>query len=183
MRASSDTRLWRLFPLVTLVALGALLPSAAAAPPLRDRSPVQAEFPWPPLTDACGFPVTLAFDGTFDIKVFSGPKGGAREIDTQPGTKLTYSSATGELTVPFSATLHTSYPQGIFAGAPATATLTGGSFGLPPLIGPGRGRLELSGTVEEVDDGVPAVRFTDLVSSSGDFASETARICAALGGA
>jgi hypothetical protein len=169
--------------LATVFAIGCLLPaSAGAAPPLSDRFSVEAELAWQPLTDECGFPVTLGFDGTFAIKVFTRKDGSAREIDTQPSTKLTYRSATGELSTPFSATLHTSYPEGIFAGAPVTATLTGQSFGLPPFTGPGRGRLEVAGFVAEVDDGLPLTRFTDLVSASGDFASDSARICDALAG-
>ena len=180
-RASSSIRPWRLFPLAVVLALGALLSSSAgAAQPLRDRFPVEGEFDYQPLTDQCGFPVTIAFDGIFDIKVFTGHDGTAREIDTQPQTKVTFRSATGEYVMPFSAALHTSYPEGIFAGAPATATLTGRSFGSPPLAGAGRGRLALAGFVEATEDGFAFVRFTDLVSMSGNFASDDARICAAL---
>jgi hypothetical protein len=182
-RASSHTRPWRLFPLATLVALGALLPpGAAAVAPIHDRFPVEGEFDWQPLTDACGFPVTAAFEGTFDFKLFTKRDGSAREIDTQPGTKVTFSSASGAVTMPFSATLHVSYPEGTDIGAPAIATLTGRSLGQPPASGPGRGRLVMTGTVEDTEDGIPLTRFTELVSASGNFVDAADGICAALAG-
>ena len=182
-RISSPTRPWRLFPLAMIVALGVLFPSGAGAdPPISDRFPVDAEFDWQPLTDECGFPVTLAFNGTFALKLFTRHDGSAREIDTQPSTKLTYRSATGAISVPFSATLHTSYPQGTAAGAPAIGTLTGRSFGMPPTVGPGSGRLVMTGAVVDSGDGIPFTRFTDVVSASGNFVTESARICDALAG-
>jgi hypothetical protein len=169
--------------LATLVAISCLLPAGAAAdPPLTDRFPVDAEFGYQPLSDECGFPVTAAFNGTFAIKVFTRHDGSVREIDSQPSTKVTFRSATGEVSLPFSASLHTAYPDGIFVGAPATATLTGRTFGMPPFAGAGKGRLVLSGLVEEVEDGFAFTRFTELVSSSGDFTGDDARICDALAG-
>jgi hypothetical protein len=169
--------------LATVVAIGCLLPASAGAdPPRTDRFPVDAEFDYQPLSDECGFPVTIAFNGTFAIKLFRRHDGSAREIDTQAATKVTFRSASGEVSFPFSASLHTTYPDGIFEGAPATAALTGRSFGTAPFAGAGRGRLVLSGFVEEVEDGFAFTRFTELVSSSGDFTSDDARICGALAG-
>lgn len=172
----------RTLALAAALATGALiLPAAApAGPPLTDRYPVEAEFDSVELSDACGLPVTIAFVGTFAIKVFTAPDGSVREIDTQPGTKVTFSSATGSSALPFSASLHADYPEGVAIGAPARLSLTGRSFGTDDLAGPGSGRLVLEGTVVAVEDGFPFTRFTELISTSGQFTRDTARICAAL---
>ena len=175
LRTHSHPR--RLARLAAIAACGLLVPAAAAAaPPLRDRFPVDGEFPWAPMSDACGFPVTLAFSGTFDIRIFTRPDGTLKEIDTQPGSKLTYRSESGEFTAPFSGVLHTTYPQGAVAGAPAYLASTGDSFGAPGFTGPGTGRLVFAGVVEDVEDGFPRTRFTELGSASGNFTDQTARI-------
>lgn len=153
---------------------------ATAAPPVRDRFPVEAEFDFAPATEACGFPVTIAFSGTFDVRVFTRPDGSVHEIDTQPQTKLTYRSAGGEYTVPFSAVYHATYPDGAFEGAPARITLTGNSFGSDPFVGPGTGRLVFDGVIEEMDGAIPRTRFTGLVSASGSFTKPGEKLCAAL---
>ena len=173
----------RIARLALTVAVCAFLPvgSAAAAPPLTERFPVEGVFDYEPLSDVCGFPVTLGFEGTFAIKVFSGADGTLREIDTQPATKVTFGSEWGEVSFPFSAVLHTYYPEGAVAGAPAHLVLTGRTFGVDEFVGPGRGRLVLEGVVDHVDDGFPVTRFTELVSASGSFSPDAGRICAALG--
>ena len=163
------------------VALGALLPvTAAAAPPVADRFPVDGEFDSAPLSDACGVPVTIGFAGTFAIRVFSAPGGVVREIDTQPGTKVTFRSDAGAISMPFSGVLHTTYPEGAVVGAPAHLVLTGRSFGTDPFVGAGRGRLVFEGFVAAVEDGFPLTRFTELSSISGEFVRDTDRICAVL---
>ena len=153
---------------------------AAAAPPLQDRFDVDAVFDYPPMSDACGFPVTLGFEGTFAIKVFSAPGGVLREIDTQPRTKVTFASEWGELSLPFSGVLHTTYPEGAVVGAPARLVMSGRTFGIDDFVGPGRGRAVLEGVVVDVEDGFPFTRFTELVSASGNYAGDTDRVCAAL---
>ena len=168
--------------IATLAAVCSTFPAAAAmaAPPLQDRFPVEGEFDYAPLSDACGVPVTIGFEGTFSIKVFSGPGGVVREIDTQPGTKVTFRSATGSYALPFSGVLHATYPEGAVVGAPAQLVLTGRSFGTEPFAGAGRGRLVLEGYVAEVEDGFPFTRFTELISMSGQFSRDTEQIRAAL---
>jgi hypothetical protein len=150
---------------------------AAGAPPLRDRFPVDAgPFPLPELTAACGFPVDVALTGTFSVLVV-----GNREIDTQPGTKLVYSSASGAtIAVPFSGTLHASYPEGIVAGAPAIIALTGNPGPFNGIPGPGSGRLVFDAVIVETEDGFAFTRFTNLLTQSGNFSGQAARICAAL---
>ncbi|HYZ27436.1 MAG TPA: hypothetical protein VE570_00150 [Thermoleophilaceae bacterium] len=159
----------------------ALAGPAMSSQPLRDRFPVAVEFESTALSDACGTPVTVAIDGTFDIKVFHDHSGATvREIDTQPGTLLTYRSATGEITVPFSGVLHTEYFAGVEPGAPVRLVMTGNSGPFAELFDAGSGRLVLDGVVVFVEDGFVFTRFTELRSASGNFTGQVARICAAL---
>ncbi|HET8950121.1 MAG TPA: hypothetical protein VFN44_06415 [Solirubrobacteraceae bacterium] len=171
----------RLATAVAVAGCGAFLPAAAASPPLKDRFPVEAEFDYAPLSDACGFPVTIAFDGTFAIKVLSGPGGVLREIDTQPSTKVTFRSESGAVVLPFSAVLHATYPQGAVIGAPARLVLTGSSFGVPGFLGASTGRVVLAGTVVDIEDGFPFTRFTELISATGEVTGDE-ELCAALAG-
>ena len=178
---SNSAHLGRIAVAIALLGACLMAPSQAlATPPLSDRSPVEATFPDPGLSAACGFPVTVTFTGSFAVRVFQDANGTVtREVDTQPATKLTYRGGGGEYTVPFSAVLHTDYPEGAFVGAPATMTLTGS--GAPYLPGPrGSGRAVLDGIVVEVEDGFPFTIFTTLRSLSGNFTDQPERICAAL---
>ena len=155
----------------------ALSATAAAAPPTSDRFPVEAEFVDPALSEACGFEVTDVYEGTFSLRLFRDRTGTiTREIDTQPATKVTYRSAWGALTIPFSSVLHTEYPHGAVVGAPAILTITG--TGAPYL--PGSGRTVIDGVVAAVEDGFPLTRFTTLRSQTGSHASATDEICSAL---
>jgi hypothetical protein len=151
--------------------------SAAAAPPLQDRFPVEGTFDDPALTAACGVPVTIGFTGTFAIKVFRDGSGQTvREIDTQPGATLTYTSASGSIAVPFSGVLHAEYTEGAVVGSPATIQLTGNVLNGTP----GNGRLVLSAVVVDTGDGFVFTRFVDLLTQSGNFTGEVQRICSAL---
>jgi hypothetical protein len=163
-------------PLLVLVVAGALYaPNAGAAAPLRDRFDVDVTFPAEDLTAACGVPITVRFEGRFSIQI-----SGNREIDTQPGTKLTYANAAGAtIRFPFSVTLHATYPQGIVVGAPVIVTITGNGGGFAGE-GAGTGRLVYDAVVEEVDDGFGFFRFTDLISQTGSFGPQTEKICSAL---
>jgi hypothetical protein len=159
----------------TVIALAIAVGTANAAPPLRDRFEVDATFPADELTEACGVPITVHFTGTFSVAVL-----GDREIDTQPGTKLTYANEAGDsIAFPFSAVLHATYPEGIAVGAPAVITLTGngGAFGGAMA---GTGRLVFSAVIVETEDGFAFTRFTGLLSQKGNFTSQTERICDAL---
>lgn len=162
---------------LTLASVLLLVSSAAAAPPLRDRFPVEGTFDDPALTAACGVPATITFTGTFAITVFSDRSGQTvREIDTQPGARLTYASASGSIAVPFSGVLHAQYTDGAVVGSPATIQLTGNV--LNGTVG--NGRLAFSAVVVETEDGFVFTRFTDLLTQSGNFTGEVERICAAL---
>ena len=159
----------------------ALTSAATAAPPIRDRFPVEGEFVLDGISEACGFPVTVSIEGTFSIAVFVDRDGvTTREIDTQPGTLLTYSTASGEITVPFSGVLHTTYPEGAVIGAPAELVLTGNTGPFGDLVPIGSGRVVFAGYVEDTDGPFAFTRFTDLLSASGNFTTQIDRICGAL---
>ena len=159
----------------------ALTNAATAAPPIRDRFPVEGEFALDGISETCGFPVTVSIEGTFSIALFVDRNGVAtREIDTQPGTLLTYSTASGEITIPFSGVLHTTYPEGAVIGAPAELVLTGNTGPFGDLVPIGSGRAVFAGYVEDTDGPFAFTRFTDLVSASGNFTTQIDRICGAL---
>ena len=170
--------------ILAVVILGSLVltSAASAAQPVTDRFPVEGEFGLDGISDACGVPVTVSIGGTFSIKVFLDGNGvTTREIDTQPGTKLTYRSATGEITIPFSGVLHTSYPGGAVVGAPARMVLTGNTGPFGDLVPLGSGRAVFDGFVEGTDGPFAFTRFTSLVSASGNFTRQLDKICEALG--
>ena len=159
----------------------ALTSGATAAPPLRDRFPVAGEFNLDTITASCGFPVTVSITGTFSIAVFQDRNGQVtREIDTQPGAILTYSSKGGSVSYPFSGVLHTSYPQGAVVGAPAELVVTGNTGPFSDTVPLGSGRVVLDGFVAAVEDGFPLTRFTGVESATGNFSGQIARICSVL---
>ena len=171
--------------LVTLAVASAALAYtavAAADPPLRAAFVLDnITFQEPFLSDACGANVHLTLDGTIKVTLFVDKDGTiVRELDTQPAGTLTYRNDAGDsITFPWAIISHTLY-SGTTVGSAATLTLTGNIGPFTGFAGPGRGRLVLSGTVVANDDGVPITSFTELVSMSGNFSGETARICAAL---
>ena len=173
--------------LVTLALAAAALVSVGAATanaPIRATTTLDnVTFPDPVLTASCGTTVYITLNGTIEATVFLDEKGNVvREVDTQPGGKLTYSSDSGRsISFPFSIISHTDYSAGTAIGAPVTITLTGNIGSFTGIVGPGTGRLVLSGEVVDVlPGGVPLTAFTGLVSMSGNFTGETAKICAAL---
>jgi hypothetical protein len=172
---------------LAMVALAAAaLGSAGVA---TARAPIRASFPLEDvtfqddfLTAACNFPVYLTLNGTIKATLFLDKNGKVvREVDTQPAGTLTYSSDHGSISFPWSIISHTDYSAGTAVGAPVTLTLTGNIGPFTGIVGPGTGRLVLSGVVVDVDpDGFPTTGFTGLVSMSGNFTGQTAKICAAL---
>ena len=158
-----------------------LTSAAMPAPPIRERVPVEGEFVLDGISDACGFPVTVAITGTFSVTVFVNHDGATvREIDTQPGTSLTYSAGSGEISIPFSGVLHTAYPEGALTGAPAKLVLTGNTGPFGDMVPTGSGRLVFAGYVEQTDGPFAFTRFTQLLRASGNFTTQINRICSAL---
>jgi len=173
------------FLLLAALVLGSLVltSAATAAPPVRDRFPVEGQFALDGLSAACGVPVDVSLEGTFSITNFLDRDGvTVREIDTQPGTKLTYISDFGEISVPFSGVLHATYPEGGVVGAPATLVMTGNTGPFSDLVPMGSGRVVLDGVVADTDGPFVFTRFTRLVSASGNFRTQIDRVCGALSG-
>lgn len=161
----------------------ATAPAALANQPVRVSEPVDASFEIDSLSDACGVPVTVTITGTLAVTALTDRNGTfIGEIDTQPGTKLTFSTdAGGSITIPFSGVLHATYPEGPTIGAPVHAMLTGNTGPFLDAIGPGSGLLIFDTVVADLtDEGIPLFRLDGLSEPArGDF-SQTARICSAL---
>jgi hypothetical protein len=176
----------RLSILILTFASVALLGAGAATstPPIHATATfVDVTFPDPVLSAACGTTVYITLDGTIKGTLFRDKSGNiVGEIDTQPGLRLTYSNdAGGSISFPWALVSHTDYSNGAAVGSLATVTLTGNAGSFTGFVGPGNGRIVLSGVVFAVDDnGVPLTAFTDLVSISGNFRSQTTAICGAL---
>jgi hypothetical protein len=174
-------------PILTfVVALTALAGAGAAisTPPMHaTQSLVDVSFQDPVLSASCGTAVYITLDGTIKGTIFRDRDGNiVREVDTQPGLRLTYGNGTGgSISFPWAIVSHTDYSNGTAVGAPVTVTLTGNVGSFTGFVGPGNGRIVLSGFVFAVfDNGVPLTAFTDLVSISGNFRGQTAAICGAL---
>jgi hypothetical protein len=172
-----------------LVAIGAValacLGVASANAPIRSTFLLDGvTFSDAVLSASCGFTVNLTLNGTIKATLFLDANGNVvREVDTQPSGTLTYSSAAGgSISFPWSIISHTDYSAGTAIGSPVTITLTGNIGSFTGIVGPGTGRLVLTGEVVGVFGGAPLTAFTGLVSMSGNFTGETSKICAALAG-
>ena len=169
-----------------LVAIGAVALAcvgvASASAPIRATVSLDGvTFPDGVLSASCGFTVNLTLNATIKATLFLDANGNVvREVDTQPAGTLTYSSAHGSISFPWSIVSHTDYSAGTAVGDPVTITLTGNIGSFTGIVGPGNGRLVLSGLVVDYLNGAPFTVFTGLVSMSGNFTGETAKICAAL---
>lgn len=168
------------FAAVALLGAGA----ATSTPPIHSTASfVDVQFPDPVLSAACGTTVYITLDGTIKGTLFRDQSGNfVKEIDTQPGLRLTYSNDAGDsIDFPWSLVSHTDYSNGADVGDPVTVTLTGNVGSFTGIVGPGNGRIVLDGFVFAIlDNGVPLTAFTDLVSISGNFREQTAAICGAL---
>jgi hypothetical protein len=157
---------------------------ATAKAPIRASFTLEdLTFPDTFLTEACNQPVYMTLNATLKATLFLDKNGKiVREVDTQPAGTLTYSGDSGgSISFPFSIISHTDYSGGTSVGSHVTATLTGNIGSFTGLVGPGTGRMVLDGEVVFIDEnGVPLTAFTDLVSMSGNFTGETAKICAAV---
>jgi hypothetical protein len=177
----------RLLILSVVVVVAAATSTAAAAPPKHVAYPANFVFPIPELGALCGFDVSLVINGTYKGTVFYDKSGAIiKEIDTQPGTKISWSSSTTgrSFAYPFSAVLKTEYPYGTAPGSPAVAYGTGMGEKMPGLPA-SAGRLYFpDATVLFLSaDGVPIVDY-GLPSTTRGHANAPeavdAAICAAL---
>jgi hypothetical protein len=172
--AGAGSRVFLLRAVLVVIMSAALsgmpMPAAQAAAPARVSFPVDVSYPVPELSAVCGFDVAFSMTGTFAGLVFKDRSGDTfRELDTQPGTKITWSSPTTgrSLTYPFSTVFHVVYPEGVEPGDPVTVSVTGLSEKIPGLSA-GAGNTHLvGGTVLFVLDGVPYAEYGYPVSFHG----------------
>jgi len=135
------------------------------------------------LTEACGFDVTFTLSGTASFTLVSGRTGTViREIDTEPGTKITVTGNRRSFTTTSDGIYIARYPQGATLGAPATITVTGFFYKFPGSV-PNAGPDFLTGHVIGFNEaGVPETTFDSLLSSRGPRGDFATGACAALAG-
>jgi hypothetical protein len=166
---------------VALRRLQVLAAAAVTALGLAPASPVRAEpartsydidYTGPAgLSNYCGFSILHHIDGTFTLlSVGSGPR--AVEVDRFSGIDEFVNADTGTSIDARNGTVQYFYPDGIYVGAPATASFTG--LGAQHASGYRQvaGRLVLAGTVVAVDqNGFGIVSFSGVAAWSGSDAT------------
>jgi hypothetical protein len=181
--APDRRRLVRTF-LVAAALVGSLVvtDAAPAAPPVRDHFVVDVQFTLDGIFPECGFPVDIAIDGPFSVIEFQKAGVTTREIDTQPGAKLTYINGDRSISIPFAGVIHATYPEGGVLGAPARLVMTGSTGPFFDIIPMGTGRVVLDGDIVDVRGPFPIFEFTSLFSATGNFHTQMERVCSALAG-
>jgi hypothetical protein len=153
--------------------------------PERVSFSVDVERPSALWTSICGFPVSLTLRGEVSGTVFTDPSGDTiiAEIDTQPGTRRGFKSASGSFDFPFATAFHFEYPNGAEPGRPAIVTATGLGDKVPGISAEA-GKLEFSdAVVVAVVQNIPIVDFGLPTSGSGHLVDEVLfvkAVCSAL---
>lgn len=175
---------------VALAAVALALPAIAqAAPPTHDAFTVDATFRSAHYSRACGFPVYRHQTGTVRIALFHNGAGDVvRELDTAPDFKTLWFSPValggtgGSFLTPDVAPARTTYPDGVYLGAPATVIFNGLQGRAPGA--PQAGHDVYAAEVAFIDEaGVP---FNDIIASVdargnfSDAATFEAAVCDAL---
>jgi hypothetical protein len=174
---------------LALVAIVAALTtaSAQATPPSHFSEPVNFSFELDYYTDLCGFPVVQTLDGTLDTTLLYDRSGNiVSEIDTQPGTTVTFSSPTSgkSFSWPYADLLRTDYTNGAVLGSDAISYGSGLGIKAPGVPAADSGRIVFDAVVVGATSyGVPIVAFEGVISVQGheaDGDAVDAAICAAL---
>jgi YD repeat-containing protein len=174
---------------LALVAIVAALTtaSAQATPPSHFSEPVNFSFELDYYTDLCGFPVFQTLAGTLNTTLRYDRFGNIiSEVDTQPGTTVTFSSPTSgkSFSWPFADLLRTDYTNGGALGSDATSYGSGLGIKVPGVPAADSGRIVFDAVVVgSTPDGVPIVAFEGVISVAGheaDGDAVDAAICAAL---
>ena len=172
--------------LAVLVAVGVLVPAATAAAPVRATLDVTGvSFIDPVLSATCGTDVLVTLNGVFKATLFVDKNGQpTREIDTQPGVTVTYTSLATNKSIsdPLAEVGHSTYSNGGTVGSTVTTVLTGLQGSITGVVGPGAGRTVIGGTVVFVDaNGIPLVQFEGPpLAQNGSFARKATAICNAI---
>jgi hypothetical protein len=161
---------------------------AHSAPPVHVAFPVDVTYEVHELTEGCGVEVWFSMVGTFKgtlVRDRSGTVIG--EFDSQPDTRITFSSPTTGLVFDymFSTTFHSSYPEGLDPGDLVISSATGFLDKVPGLPASAGRMVFPDGEVVAVEDGVPYVNYGDPTIFSGrqnDPEAQDAAICARLRG-
>lgn len=166
------------------VAAAAVVPAASADQPQRFTQYVDQTFFVPGTSAACGFPVFVTQNGTANVLLWQRDGTTAvREMDWSADFTLTFTAPTQGTSFSYKGggTFTTTYPDGVYLGAPAIAVFTGFNrqIGGDPAEA---GRTVTSAVVVFVDpSGIPGIDTLDVVSQTGHFLdAATARRCAAL---
>lgn len=174
---------------LALVAMAGALTtaSAQATPPSHFSEPVNFSFQLEYYTDLCGFPVFRSLDGTLNTTLRYDSSGKIiSEVDTQPGTTVTFSSPTSGKSIswPFAKVLRTDYTNGGALGSDATSYGSGLGIKVPGVPAADSGRIVFDAVVVDTTPyGVPIVAFEGVISVQGheaDGDALDAAICAAL---
>ena len=161
-------------------------PAAQAAPASHFSQPVDFSFPLDYYTGLCGFPVVQTLTGTLRTTLRYDASGRiVSEIDTQPGTTLTFSSpASGKsFSWPFASLLRTDYTNGAVVGSRATSYGSGLSIKAPGVSAEADRVVFDAVVAARTPEGIPIVAFTGVISVKGhtnDPDVVDAAICAAL---
>lgn len=177
----------RRFPLLLLVmgvAAAVLATSTNARAPTRFTFTFNQTFQSGLLTAACGFPVFVHIEGSAAALAYYDATGTVvREIDTQPGFKVTFSApSTGKsFTYPSAGSLTQNYVNGTSIGSHAQVIQTGlirGTGSTPPDAG----RIVYDAVIIDTSpEGLPVIATVDIISLSGHSNDDfVAARCAAL---
>jgi hypothetical protein len=161
--------------------------SAQATPPSHFSEPVNFSFQLDYYSDLCGFPVFQTLAGTLNTTLLYDRSGNlVREIDTQPGTTVTFSSPTSgkSFSWPFANLLRTDYTNGGALGSDAISYGSGLGIKAPGVPAADSGRIVFDAVVIAITpDGIPIVGFEGVISVQGheaDGEAVDAAVCAAL---
>ena len=160
--------------------------SAQATPPSHFSEPVNFSFPLDYYTNLCGLPVFQSLVGTLNTTLRYDRSGSiVSEVDTQPGTTLTFSSPTSgkSFSWPFANILRTDYTNGGALGSEATSYGSGLDIKAPGVSADAHRVVLGAVVVDTTPFGVPIVAFTGVISVKGhttDPDAVDAAICAAL---
>jgi hypothetical protein len=169
--------------LSSLIATLLVASAAPATPPSRFTFTFDETFP-SFLSLVCGFPVFVHIEGTATATLFFDRSGTLiREIDTQPGFKVTFfAPSTGKsFTFPSGGAFVQDYSNGTAIGSPVIATVTGllnGTGSTPPDAG----RLVLNAViVGYTPEGIPIIEPVSDISRTGHINDDLAAArCATL---
>jgi hypothetical protein len=172
---------------VVMVAGAAAAASQAAAPVQLKGIDISDSFTIP---DLCAFPVTVTISGTASVTLWVNDSGKVvRELDTAPGSTVTWSGNGNSFSFPNMLVARTDYgPAGATLGSSATVTVTGMFGHVPGYIASDAGQLIITGATvvdfaSEQGAQIPIIDGGDVQTQHGIFHNGddvAAAICSAL---